>query len=212
MNKMWPVPLAITTLSGPLVFPIVAVLTYEDEAITQLPHIRARESSFWIGAYGLFILSLAMISFMIPWMAYFAALATLLLHEGLFLWNRKGQRNGKPAFVAPWRGIRVLELFPERVGQRMGLKQGDIILSLNGKQVNSQAMLDEILGDYPNLIWISVKREAQEVIELEYRDYEEGINDLGAMLIPRTTGRYYLFHQTNGLFARIWGNYSNRQD
>ena len=46
MNKMWPVPLAITTLSGPLVFPIVAVLTYEDEAITQLPHIRARESSF----------------------------------------------------------------------------------------------------------------------------------------------------------------------
>ena len=40
MSKMWPVPL-VTLTTGQITFPIVAVLIYEDEAITQIP-LKAR--------------------------------------------------------------------------------------------------------------------------------------------------------------------------
>ena len=210
MNKMWPVPLATITAPGQLVFPTVAVLIYEDKAITQTPYKRTRESGFWVAVYGLIILILAIASYRIQWFAYIAALATLVLHELLILWNNRGQRMGKPAFVAPWRGIRVLEVLPERIGQSMGLKQGDIILGLNGRQVNSEAMLNEILEDWPAFVWVTVLRDEKETIDLEYRDYGGGVNDLGVILIPRSTGKHYLFDQQRGLLARIWGNYFNR--
>ena len=84
-----------------------------------------------------------------------------------------------------------MDVLPEKVGKFMGLKQGDIILSINGRQVNSEAMLEEILRDSPNLIWVTVLRENGETMELEYRDYERGIRDLGLMLVPRSTGKYY---------------------
>ena len=52
-----------------------------------------------------------------------------------------------------------MDVLPEKVGKFMGLKQ-DIILSINGRQVNSEAMLEEILrilltlmGDGPEGEW-----------------------------------------------------------
>ncbi len=210
MNKMWPVPLVTYLTTGKIAFPIVAVLVYEDEAITQTPLGRAKESSFWAAFYGLVILILGIASYGIQWMAYIAALVTLCLHEWLYVLNIGGQRKGKPAFVAPWRGIRVLDTLPESIGERMGIRKGDIILTVNGRQVNSEAMLREILEDCPSLIWMDVLRNDNEAVELEYKDYGKGINDLGIMLIPRTTGKYYLFNKHNGLLSKIWGNYINR--
>lgn len=211
MRKMWPIPLATITTPGQIMFPIVAVLIYEDEAITQTPHRRTRESGFWTAVYGLTILILAIISYRIKWMAYIATLATLFLHELLIIWNKKGQHVGKPAFVAPWRGIRVLEVLPESVGHIMGIKHGDIILGINGRQINSEAMLNEILEDCPSQIWVRVLRGERNTIELEYKDYEGGVRDLGVIIIPRTTGRNYSFERPRGLISKILGTYYNRK-
>ena len=63
--------------------------------------IGARESSFWAASYGLVILILAIASYRIQWIAYIAAIANLSLRELIFTLNRRGQRTGKPAFVAP---------------------------------------------------------------------------------------------------------------
>lgn len=207
MNKMWPIPLAIITTPGQLVFPAVLVLIYEDQAITQTTHKRIRESSFWVGVYGLTLLILAMLSNLVKELVYLAAIVIPLLHEFLVFWNRQAQLKGEPVFKAPWRGIRILDVLPEKVGKFMGLKQGDIILSINGRQVNSEAMLEEILRDSPNLIWVTVLRENGETMELEYRDYERGIRDLGLMLVPRSTGKYYPFKHPKGLLSRLWDNY-----
>ena len=207
MNRMWPIPLVITTTPGQLVFPAVVVLTYDDRAITQTTQKRTRESSFWAGVYGLTLLVLGMLSNLVEGLIYLTALLVPLLHEFLVLWNRQRQLKGEPVFKAPWRGIRILDVLPDKIGKTVGLKQGDIILSINGRQVNSEAMLKEILRDSPNHIWVTVLREDGESAELEYRDYERGIRDLGLMLVPRTTGKYYSFRHQKGLLSRLWDNY-----
>ncbi|HZJ82473.1 MAG TPA: PDZ domain-containing protein, partial [Clostridia bacterium] len=170
MRKMWPIPLVTLLTPGQIVFPIVTALIYEDEGISQTPYKRARESSFWTCLYGLIISILAIVSFRVVWLQYVLAVATPILHELLIIWTRKSQLMKRPAFIAPWRGIRILEVLPEGIGHNMGLKQGDIILSINGKQLNSETMLDEILEGHPTFIWIMVMRDNEKEIELEYRD------------------------------------------
>ncbi|HZJ58496.1 MAG TPA: PDZ domain-containing protein [Clostridia bacterium] len=207
MNRMWPIPLATITAPGQLVFPAVAVLVYEDWAITQTTHRRVRESGFWAGIYGLTLLILAMASIRIKGLTYLAVLATLAMHEIITRWNRQDRLKGEPIFKAPWRGIRVLDVLPESPGKAMGLMQSDIILYMNGRQVNSETMLEEILRDSPNFIWVTILRGDGETLELEYRDYERGIKDLGLIFVPRTTAKYYIFKHPKGILVRLWDNY-----
>ena len=75
-----------------------------------------------------------------------------LLHELISYWTKRGQLTGKPVFGAPWRGLRVLDVLPDKTGSRMGLMPGDIILNVNGKGVNSQEMLQE--PEQPFTLWM----------------------------------------------------------
>lgn len=230
MKKLWPVPLVILvtpeqwmvtggggvgmpdwwpifqppadTTGVFMLFPIVIALAYSDITLIQLPRERTRESSFWMGVYSLIILIIAIISSRIYWMKYVAVISTPVLHELLIRMSQKVHRGEQPAFGAPWRGLRVLEVLPESIGEKMGIRQGDILISLNGKQINSKAKLEDILRDYPTFIWINVKRKG-EIKELEWRDYKDGINDLGVIFVPRQTGQFFIPEESSGFFFQL---------
>lgn len=231
MQKLWPVPLVILvtpeqwmgigngggvampewwpifqaqggTTSILLLFPIVVALGYSDISLTQTPREKTKEFGFWMGVYSLVILIMAIMSSGIVWMKYLAAIAMPALHELLIVMSKRAQIKGVPAFGAPWRGLRVLEVLPETVGEKMGIQQGDILMDINGKQVNSQTMLEDLLRDYPTFIWINVKR-GEDIIELEWRDYQDGINDLGVIFVPRQTGQFFTPEDNRGVFFKI---------
>lgn len=232
MRKMWPIPLVVLVLpesstkiagsiglempnwwpvfspqyvpENPLVaLPIVALLGYADIAITDTPKGRTKESGFWLCAYSLFILILAVVSSRIFWVKYIAAICMPILHEAIIIFSKKSQKEGQPVFTAPWRGVRVLDVFPDSHGQKMGMMQGDIVLSINNSQVNSMGGIDEILSYRPYFIWIEIKRKDKTLV-LETMDYVEGIQDLGVMFVPRNTSRYFLMEERKGLIFRAW--------
>jgi hypothetical protein len=231
MQKMWPIPLVVLVIpeasaslaSGggvsmpewwPLfkpqnvaqvfvLLPIVAILGYGDIAITQLPKERTRESGFWLGVYSLSILIMAVVSSRVYWMKYVASVSAPLFHELLIVLSKRGQMKGKPAFTVPWRGLRVLEVFPESPGEKMGLQRGDILLSMNGKNINSQDMLYEVLSKCTYFIWAEVRRR-DKVVTLEYQDYQNAIENLGVIFVPRNTGRYFRMEEQKGIVFRLW--------
>jgi len=231
MRKLWPVPLVILVtpeqwmgigngggvampewwpIFGPqggdtavlLLFPIVIALGYSDISLTLTPREKTKEFGFWMGVYSLVILIMAVMSTGLVWMKYIAAIAMPALHELLIVLSKRAQINGMPAFGAPWRGLRVLEVLPETVGEKMGIQQGDVLLDINGKQVNSETMLEDLLKDYPTFIWVNVKR-GEETIELEWRDYQDGINNLGVIFVPRQTGQFFTPEDNRGVFFKI---------
>lgn len=203
MPDWWPVFRSQADATGVLMlFPIVVALSYSDITSVQLPRERTRESGFWMGVYSLIILIIATISSRIYWMKYVAVISMPVLHELLIAMARKLQIREQPAFGAPWRGLRVLEVLPESVGEKMGIRPGDILMSLNGKQVNSQIKLEDILSEYPTFIWAKVERKG-EIKELEWRDYQEGINELGVIFVPRQTGQFFIPEENRGIFFQL---------
>ena len=203
MPDWWPVFRSQADATGVLMlFPIVVALSYSDITSVQLPRERTRESGFWMGVYSLIILIIATISSRIYWMKYVAVISMPVLHELLIAMARKLQIREQPAFGAPWRGLRVLEVLPESVGEKMGIRPGDILMSLNGKQVNSQTKLEDILSEYPTFIWAKVERKG-EIKELEWRDYQEGINELGVIFVPRQTGQFFIPEENRGIFFQL---------
>ncbi len=237
MQKMWPIPLVVliipdatAQLSGsgvsmpswwPIfqpqgaggmlaILPIVAILGYADMAITQTPRDRAKRSGLMLALYSIVVLTLSVVSSRVYWVKYLAAISAPLLHEFIIILG-KTEQKGEPLFSVPWKGVRVLEVFPQSLGHAMGLKQGDILLNINGKSVNSIKGIDEMLGESPSFVWLDVKR-GDKIIILEGHDFQEGISDLGVMFVPRQTGKYFLLDEQKGLLIRWWNSLRQKQN
>lgn len=238
MQKMWPIPLVVLVipdataqLSGggvsmpqwwPIfkpqgvgsmlaIFPLVAILGYADIAITQAPRDRAKRSGIWLAIYSIVVIVLATVSSRVYWVKYLAAISAPVLHELMIKLSKKGQLEGEPVFSVPWKGVRILEVFPEGIGASIGLKQGDIILAMNGKSVNSIKAIDEILDEKFSYVWLDVKR-GNETLVLEAQDFQEGIFDLGVMFVPRQTGKYFLLEEQKGIIPRWWDSHRQKCD
>lgn len=230
MQKMWPIPLVVLVipdtaaqLSGggvnmpswwPIfqpegvggmlaILPIVAILGYGDVAITQVPKDRAKHSGLILGLYSVIVLTLAVISSRIYWVKYLAAISMPVLHELIIIRGKRVQTEGVPMFNVPWKGVRILDVFPDGMGENMGLKRGDILLSINGKSVNSIKGIEEVLAESPSFVWLDVKRDS-EVIILEGQDFQEGISELEVMFVPRQTGKYFIMEEEKGPIIRWW--------
>jgi len=130
---------------------------------------------------------------------YIASVSAPVLHEILLLRGRRSQEEGQVRLNAPRRGIRVLDIRPETPGEAMGLQVGDIILRVNGRDVNSETMLNSILEKYPPYITVDIIDEKNNEKSLEYRDFQKGIGDLGVIFVPRQTGHFYYIEDPPGL-------------
>lgn len=111
--------------------------------------------------------------------------------------------NGNPIFGAPWRGLRILDVAPDTIGSQMGLKPGDILLSLNGKGVNSEEMLREILQTAPMYLWIDYKRDGKPGTA-EYHSYHCDEDRMGILFVPRKTSRFFRAEEQKGPLLRLW--------
>src|SRR5690606_32242265 len=146
----------------------------------------------------LLVLTLAIVSSRTYWVKYLAAVSAPLFHELIVIVGKKRQMKGEPVFNVPWVGLRVLEVLPELPGDKMGIKRGDILFNVNGKNISSQEMLYEVLGEYSYMVWVDVKRK-DEILSFEYTDYTNGIDNLGLVFVPRNTGKYFRMEEQKGV-------------
>ena len=229
ISKFWPVPLVILTIpsgilqatgggmqmpdwwplfggqggGGLMLFPIAVLLEYNDLAVTARPEHRARKTGLWMGMYSLLILTIAVLSVHYGWLMFAGAVLMPLLHEFLLYWSRKGQLDGDPIFGAPWRGLRILEVMPDTVGSQMGLRPGDILLNLNGRGINSEEMLQEVLRTAPMYLWIDYKRDGKPETA-EYHSYHRDEDSMGILYVPRKTSRFFRTEEQKGPLLQLW--------
>ncbi|HPT77636.1 MAG TPA: PDZ domain-containing protein [Candidatus Atribacteria bacterium] len=230
-NKLWPVPLVMLVpslpgqagsggISMPEWWPLLsggsttgafgliymaALLCYQDMAVTAPAKQRTRDAGFFLCAYSLVVLILAVAADALYVMKYAAALLTPVLYWLVTFLLRRGIELGTPIYTPPWRGLRVLAIYPESPGSSMGIRPGDILLNLNGKAINSEEMLKTELNGSPTYIWIDISRNGSKMT-LDHRDYRNGIADIGLVFVPRKTGHYYSFggnDKKNTLFRKL---------
>lgn len=164
---------------------IIAVLGYGDTAVTDYPRNKTKASFKNLLLFSCVLLTLAIASTYIKELKIIAALFSPIAHEVIIQYGRKKEREGKPVFIPPRRGIKILDTLPKGWAAKIGLKPGDIILSLNGFYVNSKEEVNSILYYRPKYILIDYLNTEGSIVTKELRNNKNGIKSLGILSIPR---------------------------
>ncbi|OPY58077.1 MAG: Cell division topological determinant MinJ [Pelotomaculum sp. PtaU1.Bin035] len=161
LQKFWPIPLVVLAVAGtgfyqggvempqwwPLIkpdvpvdtrdlayalMPVIAGLGYGDVAIARSPAEKSRLSAFNLSLYGIILLFMAVLAGQNRVAALAAAFFSPLGHEAVIFISRRSEFGGRPLYVPPGRGVRVLDVLPDGAAWRAGIRSGDIIFSVDG--------------------------------------------------------------------------------
>jgi len=163
----------------------ISLLSYSDIAVTRHPEKKCAESAVMISGYGLVMLILSVLSQYYQWMVYICVAVCLLGYEAIHFFSKVSELGGEPLYSPARRGLRVMDILPGSHAEKMGLMRGDIILSINNNDIQTDAGVAEALKDYPTFAWIRVLGWDGNEREIEYRCYPDGFNSLGIVSVPR---------------------------
>lgn len=178
---------------------LVAVLCYSDIAITRHPEKKCTQSAIMLFGYSTILLLLAVFSVNTQWLGYVGVVFCVLAHEGIHYYSIYSENRGQPLFNAVRRGLRVMDVLAESHAQMMGLERGDIILSINNNDIQTDEGVTEALREFPSFTWIRVSGWDGKERTIEYRCFPGGYNSLGIISVPREKEVTY----NTGYFERM---------
>jgi hypothetical protein len=164
---------------------LVAVMCYSDLAVTKQPERKSRETSYRVLVYGLVLLAVAIFSMRVQWLKYAGVVFCVAAHEGIYLYGKYSEKKGTPLFNQVRRGLRILEVLPGSHAEKMGIHRGDVILSVNGRDIQTDGGVNAALENCPTFVWISLKTWEGSDKTLEYWCYPDGCGKLGVISVPR---------------------------
>jgi len=207
LQKFWPIPLVVLMAAGvdvgreglempywwPLIkpdmpgdprnlayilVPVIAGLGYGDVAIARSPAEKSRLSALYLGIYSLTLLVMALLAGQSRSVMLVTALFSPLGHEAVIYISRRVEFSGKPLYVPPGRGVRILDVLPGGAAWRAGIRSGDIVFAING----------EVLADRNS--FYQLQQEAFLPIMIDYFSRAAGENRR-ELLIPPGPGKHW---------------------
>ncbi len=164
---------------------LVAVLCFNDIAITKHPEKKCARSAVLLFSYSTVLLLLAVLSINTRWIGYVGVIFCVAAHEGIHLYSSYSEKRGEPLYSAVRRGLRIMDVLPDSHASMMGLERGDIILSINNNDIQTDEGVNEALRDFPTFTWIRVAGWDGKERIVEYRCFPGGYNTLGIISVPR---------------------------
>jgi len=164
---------------------LLAIINYSEVAITRPPERVSRSNAAYILAFSFVMLLIAIASEKIFAFKILGVIFAVAAHEMIILHSNRREQQGKPLFEPVERGLRILDVLPYSNAEKIGLKRGDIILQINGKDIQTEDGVREVLKSYPNFVWINAKMWDGREKTYEYRFFPSGINNLGIVSVPR---------------------------
>lgn len=164
---------------------LVAVLCYSDIAITKHPEKKCKESAALLFTYSAILLLISVLSLKMKWLGYIGVVFCVLAHEGIHFYSSFTEKRGKPLYNAVRRGLRVMDMLPQSHAQLMGMQRGDVILSINNSDIQTDEGVAEALREFPTYTWIRVSGWDGKERTIEYRCFPGGYNSLGIITVPR---------------------------
>lgn len=194
-----------------LMLPVVAALGYGDIALTKTPKNRCKSSALNLLLFSIMLLVLSILASRYRPFAYIAAIFAPAAHEFLIISTKKSEQANKPLFMPPEKGEMVLDVVKNSPAEKIGLSPGDIILSINGRDLDGPGRIQEVLSEYPTYIWMTVITTKGETKELTLNAFPKGINSIGAILVPRHPFGSYVVLEKKSLIDKIKGLFKKRK-
>lgn len=184
---------------------LCAILGYSDFTSSYLPREKCRSSSLKLVFFSVSLFILAMLSSHIYIFKFIAAVFAPLAHEALIEGEKRLEKKRKPLFEPVDNGIRVLDTLPGGPADRMGIKSGDTVVSINNSAVNNSIELADFFKGYITYIWVDILDRHGLKKTYEYRDYKEGVDTLGILAVPDNTEGLTVVRERKSLLKRLLG-------
>ncbi|PKM82336.1 MAG: PDZ domain-containing protein [Firmicutes bacterium HGW-Firmicutes-14] len=205
MPEWWPV---IRFEQGPalsmigVIIPFVAGLGYGDLALAHTPGEKSKISARNLSVFSLVLLLLSLLASRYRIIEWIAAIFTPLGHEIVILVGQNTEFKGKPIFVPPLRGVRVLEAVPNTAAEAAGLRSGDVVYAVNGIPVNSKRDIEGFIGVGPVFLEIEYipytkKKWHRAIVKL--RPYQP----LGIIAVPEGEEAIYTEFNKQSLISKL---------
>jgi len=194
-----------------LMLPVVAALGYGELALSRMPKHRCRLSSLNLLLFSSALLFLSILASRYRPFAYIAAIFAPAAHEFLIISTKKTERSRRPIFIAHEKGEMVLDVVKNSPAEKCGLETGDIILSANGRDLDEPGWFQELLSTYPTFLWMKVLEPEGNIREVEINAFPRGINDIGAILVPRNRSESYVVLENKSLLKRLKDLFNKRK-
>lgn len=163
----------------------VSILSYNDMAITMAPEKKSRTMSLWYLMYAVIMFVFALLSRESTIFAYIGGIFAIAAHEGIFLISRYGQIKGRPLFVPVKRGVRILDVVKNGNAYKLGIRRGDILLTVNNLDVQTDEGIGEALRKLPNYVFVRYINVKGEEMKGDHRFFPDGIDKLDIITVPR---------------------------
>lgn len=187
-----------------MMVPVIAGLGYGDITLTTHPREKSRYSAFFLAVFSIILLGLAVLAANYPRLAILAALFGPLGHELVIFIGRYREFSREPKFVSPPQGIMILDVLTSSPLSSAGIGPGDIILSINGMEVNNSNDLEYALLFAGSTIEIQYFSEQKKVLKTKNIQGVMPGKPLGLIIVPDNYGFSYLdISRGEGFFKRL---------
>lgn len=218
LQAFWPLPLFLLIPAGagaadlpwqPLLggglglVSLPVIIGFGEMTQGMLPGRKAARTSGRLLLYSIVLLGLSLLAAWWSPLTLLAALAAVLLHEGLGWYSALEERSISPIFVHPPAGRKVLAVLPNSPAQEMGILPGEVLLKVNGVLLTDAAQLHEALRMNPAFCKLEVLNREGESKYLQRAIYDGDHHQLGMILAPEPDASVTSAAKPFGIFSII---------
>ncbi|CEH30546.1 PDZ domain-containing protein [Aneurinibacillus migulanus] len=186
--------------------PVPAVTGYADLAVLSTPQDKTRQTGKMIVWFGLALLVLAYLGTLWLPIAVFGSILSLIGHEALRIYGGWKRRVHTPLYVQLKKGVRVLAVVPGSPADEMEIVTGDVIIRVNGNEINSKEEIYPALQQQSAFCKMEVMNKEGHIKYVQRSVYQGDHHQLGLIVAPDASADEYVeqgYRRLFGLFRRI---------
>jgi len=164
--------------------PVVAVIGYNSVTFTKSKRSKSFISGSLIFMFGFILVGISQLIIESYFLQLIAIILMPTLHELMIRYERYKEKNDKPKFFNEKLGIRVLEVGKNSLADKMGVKSGDIILTVNGDVIEDEISFPKLLKECGSKIVLKLKRNDEKILEVAYEQISKS-ERFGIIFVPK---------------------------
>ncbi|OOM79799.1 hypothetical protein CLPUN_14800 [Clostridium puniceum] len=192
------------------IFPFYAFLGYSSITFTRSKRQKAVSSGIHILIYGIVLTFVAQIARFGIWGEIVVVGFAPFAHELMLKLQTKSEQKREPKFVSDEEGLIILEISPNSQAKEFGVNVESKLLSINNKNINSEAEAYSIIKENLNNAVLKIKDSRGIIKDIQFRHNRN--TRLGMLLVPRSVDKGEIVSIEDNSFKSVFDTIKNSEN
>ncbi|MCB2358959.1 PDZ domain-containing protein [Clostridium estertheticum] len=163
---------------------LYGVIGYSSITFTKSKRAKTLTSGALIMVYGLLLTAVAQLAVRGTAYQFFILIFAAVVHEAMLRLEKHMEFTMKPKFSSSDEGIMVLAVAPKSPAFQMGIESGDLIVELNGKAIEAEEEIFNIIKGNFSSLSLKIKKPFGDLKNVNYSNMASN-KRLGIVIVPR---------------------------